>query len=988
MSIFSFFKNLFLKRKVRKTYNSFFAIEYDKLNTSYYMNEIPSSVLEIYNKIKNDSKYEKDIKLYDEYFLAKENHNKEISELSNIIDSFSLKSILNNPETIDYKDMLSKYEIVLQRISSFNKIGNKFKSFKKEYLDFKDNYTEILNQYKLKQALDILDSKCENMYIDEDDNLQLNNEYQRIKDSIIKGKKLYYEFDLPLALKDIEKHNKEFIFKHEDDPIFDDVNGRSLDREQRKAVLCNAKSNLTIAGAGSGKTLTICGKVKYLLDELRVDASDILLLSYSKKSADDLQAKVSLINNSIKVGTFHALGLDILKQATGKAFTVDDSFNAVIEKYFREELQKDITKQERVLRYYGLYLTNLSNKKYENKGDLYEDVKKSDFKTLKDQLQGYNQAFNKLETIKKENVKSFEELAIANWLFINGINYEYESTYKWEDTATNDKRQYTPDFYLPDYDLYYEHYGLNENGEASQYSKEEAEEYVQSVEWKRQLHSKNKTTCIETFSYEFANGTIFNKLEAIFEAFGIEKKPLDNKAINNAINSIYDGIAFKSFINLIRSFISLYKARYENENMFDVFKDEDYKTEYEYNRRKLFLGICKDIYLYYVRHLEEEKKIDYDDMILKSMNALDGLEQFNYKYIIVDEFQDISYSRMLFLKKLIAHGHAKLFAVGDDWQAIYRFSGCDISIFTKIEDYFQGVKTNLISSTHRNSQELQNIAEPFITANPEQFKKNVHSNKSLDNPVQIMYYNDNKFGSFIKILEDISNKDKHANVLLLGRNNKDIESIESDTFYRASRLSDKYISKDFPSLNISFITVHASKGLEADYVVIINADDAKMGFPNKIEDDNILNLVLSEKSEYEYAEERRLWYVALTRTRTYTYILASHNNPSEFVREIEKKCFIMNEADYAKEASPILCPNCKTGHLIIRENKENGSRFYGCSNYPYCNYTNNDIKLVNTNHRCKLCGDFMVFRKGPYGAFWGCRNYPRCKYKEEYVPKK
>ena len=621
MGLIGFFKNIILSIKVRGTYNRFFKEENRKINTSYVMKEVPLDITNIYTQIQNNPKFKESVQIYKKYELTKSSHNLEICDLELRMQEFSLDEMLSNPLVVDYKEILSKNEPIVELIDSFERIGNRTKLYRKEFLNFRENYQTIVSQYKQKIALGELYAKCENMYISECDERELKQEYKSIKEAISKDKQQYYEFALPSALIDREKHNEEFISKHESDKIFDDINGRSLDKEQRRAVLCNAKSNLTIAGAGSGKTLTICGKVKYLLEELKVASSDILLLSYSNKSAKDLKEKVAKINDKIDVNTFHSLGLNILNTATGKKFTVDDSFNAVIEKYFREDLQKDPKRQERVLRYYGLYLSNLSTKKYENKGELYEDAKKSDFRTLKDQLQGYNQAYNKLETIKKENVKSFEELAIANWLFINGINYEYESTYQWEDTATSDKRQYTPDFYLPDYDLYYEHYGLDENGVASQYTADEAEEYVKSIQWKRELHEKNKTQCIETYSYEFSNGTIFKNLEAKFKDLGIEMKPLDSNEIYNAINSIYEGIAFKSFINLIRSFISLYKARYIDEKEFDIFRRADYTTEYELDRRCLFLDICKDIYLYYVEHLKEENKIDFDDMILKSMDV-------------------------------------------------------------------------------------------------------------------------------------------------------------------------------------------------------------------------------------------------------------------------------------------------------------------------------------------------------------------------------
>lgn len=191
------------------------------------------------------------------------------------------------------------------------------------------------------------------------------------------------------------------------------------------------------------------------------------------------------------------------------------------------------------------------------------------------------------------------------------------------------------------------------------------------------------------------------------------------------------------------------------------------------------------------------------------------------------------------------------------------------------------------------------------------------------------------------------------------------------------------ISKDFPTLRIKYSTVHSSKGLEDDFVVIINADDSRLGFPNKVEDDELLNLVLSSKSAFEYAEERRLWYVALTRTKSYTFILASQRNPSIFVEEIKDKCEILNHEMGEIDGGVVTCPSCKSGKLIRRESKL-GSEFYGCSNYPYCKYSISDLKAVSRNLRCPMCDDFLVYRKGKYGVFYGCHSYPHCDYKKKY----
>ena len=568
----------------------------------------------------------------------------------------------------------------------------------------------------------------------------------------------------------------------------------------------------------------------------------------------------------------------------------------------------------------------------------------------------------------------------------------YEYPYE-HNVSTRDKRQYMPDFKLKKYPIYHEHYGINKDGEASQFNGFESDEYVEGMKWKKHIHQSYGTDCIETYSYEFSDGTIFNKLEKELKKRGVEFHPLTDEEILNALDSIYESRLFKSFINLVKTFLSLYKASYRDDSAFEELKNTKSVSVYEKNRAALFLDIVKDLYHYYIDYLNKEGKIDFDDMILQSIEELDNTKNYKYKYIIVDEFQDISISRMKFLKRLIQQGNSKLFAVGDDWQAIYRFSGCDLNIFLEFSKYFGDSAFAKITKTYRNSQELQDIAGPFIQKNPEQIKKSIRSDKTLDHPIRIVYYDGNKYSAFLDTLRVISKTDAAANVLILGRNNKDVEDIELDNrIFIDRKVSDEIKTvlrcTVFPQMKLTFSTVHASKGLEEDYVIIINADDNRIGFPNKMEDDVLLDLVLSHNSKYEYAEERRLWYVALTRTRNYTFIIANSENPSIFLNEIKDQCLVLNQDLKSEDnRTGIACPRCKTGRLVLRTNESNETQFFGCSNYPYCTYSIDDIMAVKRNKRCRKCGDFMVFRKGRYGAFFGCHNYPRCEHTEEYDKK-
>lgn len=979
------------REKILSDFDEKIKAKNEELKSTILVDIFSDNMLKIFNEmlVNNYIIYRAYMDDFSNTYKKIEEHNHDISLLNKTIDAFDFNydkcvenPIVQESKIADLKQLVMEIE---QYSNITGAIGEAYKLISK----FVSNYDIIVKQYELH-------IQCESILSFVDDYYDFNKKkyiiesVEQIRKKIQNYEEVFYYFlnDEEIGIL-IEQHNCEFVNKHINDSIFDNISGRTLDPEQRSSILHDSISNLTIAGAGAGKTLTICGKVKYLLQN-GIKEDEILLLSYSRNSAKDLADKVANISNNLEVKTFHALGLDILKDSTQEKKTVEEQFNHIIEDYFSNELSKNGEMLKKIITYYGLYLSSDEyNKKYKTSGDLFLDLKKSDFITLKDQMSLAKDGIH-LETIKKELVKSYEELAIANYYFLNGINYTYESTYKEAKTSTYDYRQYTPDFYLNDYKIYHEHYGIDKDGRACQYEEQEETKYLDGIKWKRNLHQQNNTICLETYSYEFSDGTIFDKLEQKLKANNVAFKPLNNKQISDAINSIYQGQAFKSFITLIRTFISLYKAQYEDECGFDVLKTKQLNNKYETIRAGLFLDICKDIYCYYINYLKSEDKIDFDDMILKSVKQIKKMDNFKYKYIIVDEFQDISYSRMKFLQELIKHGNSKLFAVGDDWQAIYRFSGCDLNIFLNFKDYFEDVTYNYITSTHRNSQQLQDIAGPFIMKNPEQYKKNIKSDLSLSNPVRLMYFEDDKYNALVNVLYEINKLKRNASVLLLGRNNKDIEAFLIQGMYFTDKKTGTMKNEKFPYMNIRFKTVHASKGLEDEFVIIINADDSKLGFPNKIEDDVLLNLVLASRNGFLYAEERRLWYVALTRTKSYTYVLVNRNQPSEFVQEISNKCMVLNPTFVEEVNNSILCPKCKSGKLVIRNNPRNNNQFYGCTNYPYCKYTNDDVRAVKKGKRCPYCNDFLIYKKGPYGSFWGCSSYSKtgCRYKEEYISSK
>ena len=316
----------------------------------------------------------------------------------------------------------------------------------------------------------------------------------------------------------------------------------------------------------------------------------------------------------------------------------------------------------------------------------------------------------------------------------------------------------------------------------------------------------------------------------------------------------------ENFKKLIFTFINLFKTN--NYNLSDFLK---------MNGNKDIFRIIIDIYILYKEELESTNTVDFNDMIRLATKYVNKYGIKKYKYIIVDEYQDTSYIRYLLLKEIINKTGAKIVCVGDDYQSIYRFNGCNINMFLNFKKYFGYSKILKINNTYRNSQELINVAGKFIMKNKRQLYKRLVSKKRISKPIKIMY------GDNLKKLLDKVIKE-HKNILVLGRNNFDI-----DKYFKLNNGFIHYKGK-----NIKYLTIHSSKGLEEDVVVIINLKDSVLGIPNKIIDNRILKNVNNNIDIYPYEEERRLFYVALTRTRSNVYLLVDKNRPSIFIKELIK----------------------------------------------------------------------------------------------------
>ena len=763
------------------------------------------------------------------------------------------------------------------------------------------------------------------------------------------------------------------------DSLFSNIDGKSLDQQQREAVINDEDRILLLAGAGSGKTLTIAAKVKYLCETRAVNPADILLISFTKKAAEEMSERIQkILNYPVIATTFHKLGLDIIKQALGKRPDVfeESALSQFVHDFFENKisLHQDII--ENLVEYFAYYLEIPNNiDDFDTLGDLYEAEKSADLETLKSKYDQEKYIHEKelekkqnLTTLNNEKVKSLEEIKIANFLFVNGIKYEYEKLYPYENEDKM-RKAYRPDFYLSDYDIYLEHFGINKDGRTPQYTPIEEKKYLEGMQWKREVHQKNQTKLIETYSYYSSEGILLKKLKEILVENGVQFNPRDPLDIFNTVYTSKSNKYFPEFIKLCCTFIALFKSNNYQIPQIDIWLDyAEEKNDFFKRRTCIFLEIIKVILQEYQNHLSENNAIDFADMINLATEKVNNNHNIHpYKYVIVDEYQDVSKSRFDLIKAILKKTNAKFFCVGDDWQSIYRFAGSDISLFTNLEKHLGHTEILKIENTYRNSQNLINEASNFILQNPSQLKKNLRSNKQLDYPLVFWgFSNDNK------------------SILLLGRTNYDI-SIAMDTglFRNVTKNGVKSLEyTPYPDLPIQFLSVHKSKGLEADNVILLNFKNDLLGFPNQIADDQILDYVLMDSEHFKFAEERRLFYVAITRTKNRTFILTDNNKPSPFFKEFNESksvCFVYTKK---REDDKLLsCPLCQTGTLQKVEHE--GKFFVGCSNYPRCRFTSNNIDILLAPKRCPACGGFLVSRNKNKFWFYGCTNYPTCVYTEK-----
>lgn len=722
--------------------------------------------------------------------------------------------------------------------------------------------------------------------------------------------------------EDVHQHNLKLAEKLSIDVgrRINSVEGRDLDKQQLTSIAMDVNTRLVIAGAGTGKTTTIIGLVKELLITEKAQPEEILLLSFTNASVNELKERIFReTSKRIDTTTFHRLGLKIIASARGKVPNVS---HTDISQFVTDELQRRVCEPQ-FLKDFNDYIAF----EYNSQMDEFS------FNTNEDYIRYIKE--NPLITLNGEKVKSFGEADIANFLAINGIPYTYEDPYP-VDTSDGKHGHYHPDFHIDGTNIYIEYFGTDRYGNVAKFmidaNPNAAEEYRWSMEWKRAIHRSNNTKLIELFAYNRSEGTLLDDLKMKLEKYGVEMSSVSPKEL---FDRLFDSgkLKFNMIASSLTTAIVLIKGY--GRPWDEVYpRSNDRRVSQSLSRLE---KVLRPIYEDYQDQLLLHDEIDFEDMLNMASDCVKEGYIHPYRYVIVDEYQDISRSRFNLLKSMRDSKDYRLFCVGDDWQSIYRFNGSDVSYILDFEDYWGPSEICKIETTYRFSGELLQKSSEFIMRNPRQYRKDLVGKSDEDCRV-IRVSAKNEHDVYQSVARELATIPSKETVLFLGRYRHDIVKLEDIGLEWKPNLEDgsfKVIDPLRPDLKMTFMTIHGSKGLQASRVFIMNNKTGNYGFPSLKGEPPLISMLLNSQDN-QLDEERRLFYVAMTRAKKRVYLVAVKNRESRFYKEITN--------------------------------------------------SGKEIKRNNRPTTCPLCGGDMILRKGKYGLFYGCSNFPKtgCKYTVKY----
>ena len=475
-----------------------------------------------------------------------------------------------------------------------------------------------------------------------------------------------------------------------------------LTHEQARNIATDEDATLVLAGAGTGKTAVITGKIAHLVRNLKVPPGSILAVAFNRKEALEIRERLPDDLKGTQVSTFHSFALRVVA-SRGAAPTV--SKLAQDDFAYSKALDGILTRMktapkmaERIVRMVSSFSTEYREPfDFTNPAEYEEYIQDAELRTLNGEL-----------------VKSFEELTVANFLAVKGVRYTYERPYEFL-TATREHRQYQPDFHLPDHGIYIEHFALNEEGHAPP----GWNTYAEEVKWKRDTHDQHGSKLIETYSWQQRKGVLESSLEQKLREQEVEFTPVPHEELVRKLSQE----SLSQLSHLLGTFLN--HAKSSNLNHEEILGRANGQKDRD--RTECFLEIFREVREDYEKLLKEENAVDFHDLINGAAEVIQQGEWENpFRYVLIDEFQDISNGRMNLARALKKPGLA-YFLVGDDWQSIYRFAGSYVGLIHQTEEHLGFTRRENLTKTFRFGDGVLRPSTEFVQQNPEQTKRTLEA---------------------------------------------------------------------------------------------------------------------------------------------------------------------------------------------------------------------------------------------------------------------
>jgi len=683
-----------------------------------------------------------------------------------------------------------------------------------------------------------------------------------------------------------------------------------LDGDQRRAVIIDDKHNLIVAGAGSGKTEVLITRIAYLIDRKpdTIHPDRILALAYQSKAAREMRDRLyERFGREVKIKTFHSLGKEIVEKACLDAnravprlqFSGDNFEHGYrwfiatlyVEGLKSEDFQRLVT---RYMEYYNDAEVLHDEVDFEEKKDFYEYMRGLTYTALNGVI-----------------VKSEAERNILNFLLTHAINgeeisVEYETPAEWMQYVNENGGISIPkpDFYLPQYRLYIEHWAVDENGRVPDWFEGEnpSAAYQKGMTLKKErFASQDEYGLVETYHWEFRNTPVGEVLsEKLLQVLHDRNPGTSFEITPLPYHKVYDKVwkECRESIDSLRGQIADLIVIAKTYNLAPDEIERRLQDEHWSLKQLAFARVALKIYRDYEQHLRSNDFIDFSDMINLAVRALhenDGLYRDTFDHILVDEYQDISAQRYELIKALMDKNPAcKLFCVGDDWQSIMGFAGSNVDYFVRFSDYFAHPQRTDLTVNYRSCASIIKTGAAIICHNGDvQLKKEtVALNKSETVAVWVIAAREqNAYRYSLRVAHHCVDyvesllKDGYlpGEIMILSRILN--RPLLRDEILRYARSKGVPISTETQKLNsVPFMSVHRSKGLQARVVIVLSVDDGLYGFPCGLQNPDIYEPAVKGRRKDREEEERRLFYVAVTRGKETVVLYTQESSMSKFIK--------------------------------------------------------------------------------------------------------